>query len=227
MNDNDNDSGRTDNKNPAPQKSYSFLLGLSRRLGNVATSSFIEVRDFLNKDVSFPVRERLLTSVPLLLRRKPELRNEASSGKRKSKEDRKRNLKRIVRRSQEVIASANTVFPITLFPDTVFVDRAKVTIIRRSFFWVEDVISLRIEDILNVSNTVGPLFGSLTITIRVISTIDHFQINYFWRNDAIYLKHIIQGYVIAQHNELDTSSLNMRELRSALEELGQDSSGIH
>lgn len=119
--------------------------------------------------------------------------------------------------------SANTVFPITLFPDSVTVDRTKVTITKRDFFWTSDVMSIRIEDVLNVSASVGPIFGSLTIASRVMSTIDHFKINHFWRNDAIRLKHIIQGYVIAQHNNIDTAHLTRAELVETLRELGHDS----
>ncbi len=133
------------------------------------------------------------------------------------------NLKKVVAQAHEVLASANTVFPLTLFPDTVFVDRTKITIIRRNFFWSSDVMSIRIEDVLNVSASVGPLFGSLTIASRVMSTTDHFQINHFWRNDAAHLKHIIQGYVIAQHNNIDTAHLTKDELIDTLRELGHDS----
>lgn len=133
------------------------------------------------------------------------------------------NLKKAVQQAHEVLARANTVFPVTLFPDTVLVDRTKVTIIRRNFFWSEDVMSIRIEDVLNVSASVGPLFGSLTIASRVMSTTDHFQINHFWREDASHLKHIIQGYVIAQHNNIDTAHLSKSELIETLQELGHDS----
>lgn len=132
-------------------------------------------------------------------------------------------LQQVVQQSHEVLCSANTVFPVKLFPDTVFVDRTKVTIIRRNFFWSSDVMSIRIEDVLNVSASVGPLFGSLTIASRVMSTVDHFRINHFWRNDAINLKHVIQGYVIAQHNHLDTKHLSKDELVKTLVEIGHDS----
>lgn len=137
--------------------------------------------------------------------------------------EKERTLKKTVSRSHEVLMTANTVFPITLFPDSVTLDRTKVTITRRDFFWSSNVLSIRIEDVLNVQVSVGPLFGSLTIASRVMSTVDHFQINHLWRSDAIRLKHIIQGYVIAQHNNIDTSHLNKKDLVNTLIELGQDS----
>ncbi|MGK2896179.1 MAG: hypothetical protein ACSLEY_01055 [Candidatus Saccharimonadales bacterium] len=129
----------------------------------------------------------------------------------------------LIKQSHQVLAMASTVIlPNNLFPDTVVIDRTKVTIIRRNFFWSSDTISIRIEDILNVAVGIGPLFGSLTISSRVMNSTDHYEINYFWRSDAIHLKHILQGYVIAFHNNTDLNDLGLEELISTLDELGQN-----
>ena len=202
-----------------PPMTYSFLLKLSRQLGSVAThSSFLhDVRSFLNQEVALPSSEKLFTTVS-------QRKNDATiKNDQRRSENRSKDLRKIVERSHEVLVSINTIFPISLFPDTVTVDRTKVTIVKRDFFWSSDVMSIRIEDVLNVSSTVGPVFGSLTVASRVMSTVDHFKINHFWRNDAIYLKRIIQGYVIAQHNNIDTAHLEKKELIETLIELGEDS----
>lgn len=212
----------SENVRKSPKKSYNFLLRLSGKLGTIATRSFVEVRHFLNTEIPMPQTDRFLNNVPYLKRRTDSGSDEGSPNRVFSEPVRGKDLKKIVKQSHEVLASANTVFPVSLFPDTVVVDRTKVTITRRNFFWSSDVMSIRIEDVLNVSASVGPLFGSLTVASRVMSTIDHFQISFFWRNDAIHLKHIIQGYVIAQHNNLDTAHLDKEELVRTLEELGQD-----
>jgi hypothetical protein len=47
--------------------------------------------------------------------------------------DKADDLKKIVSQSHEILMSANTVFPMSLFPDTVTVDRTKVTITRRRY----------------------------------------------------------------------------------------------
>lgn len=220
-----NEGERIDQTSPSEggvsmrSKSYNFLLGLSRKLGNVATKSFVDVRHFLNQEVPLPSSERFFQSMPQILKLRHEDRKDIQYAKQaKSAEQ----LKRVVQQSQEILASANTVFPITLFPDTIFLDRTKVTIIRRSFFWSANVMSIRIQDILNVSVSVGPLFASLTVASRVMSTIDHFEVHNLWRSDAVHLKHIIQGYVITQNNKLDTSHLSKRELIQTLEDLGHD-----
>lgn len=213
-----------------PPRSYNFLLRLSRRLGTVATkSSFLQdVKEFMNQEITLTPPSNILSTgtFPRLSLEHPddERKQQSVQGKGQPPQQQKqRDLQKIVKRSHEVLMSANTVFPISLFPDTVTVDRTKVTITRRDFFWSSDVLSIRIEDVLNVSASVGPLFGSLTIASRVMSTIDHFAIRHLWRNDAIRLKHCIQGYVIAQHNKIDTAHLNKKELLDTLIELGLDS----
>lgn len=133
------------------------------------------------------------------------------------------NLKKVVKQSREVLCQANTVIlPMNLFPDTVMVDRTRITIVKRTFFWSANVISISIDDVLNVSTSVGPFFGSLTISSRVMNSTDHFETDYFWRKDALYLKHIIQGYVIAHQNNIATDQLTREQLIETLLELGKE-----
>ena len=55
-----------------------------------------------------------------------------------------------------------------------------------------------------------------------MNTIDHFDINYFKRKDAIFLKHIIQGFSIAIHKHKNIDQIPDDKLVTMLEELGQD-----
>ncbi len=147
----------------------------------------------------------------------------AHEGRHQSKAE----LAHVIEQSNEVLARASTIFPLKLFPDTVILDRAKLTVIRRQFFYSEDVMSIRIEDILNVSASVGPFFGSLTVATRVLSSDDHFTINKLTRRDAQHLKHIIQGYVIARHNAIECDHLTLEQLINTLHELGQETGTTH
>ena len=137
-------------------------------------------------------------------------------------EDPKQELENAIKGSHQVLVSATTVFPLTIFPDTLIVDRAKLTITRRSFFDVAEVMSIRIEDVLNVTAQVGPLFGSVKITSRIFNIEKPYRVNYFWREDALKIKRITQGYIIALQKEIDCSALSTRELAAMLDELGKD-----
>lgn len=134
----------------------------------------------------------------------------------------KQELKQAISNSHEVLYTANTVFPLTLFPDTVTIDREKVTITQRDFFMVSHVVSTNVEDILNVTANVGPFFGSLVIVSRYFERDKPFVCQKLWRDDALKLKRIIHGYIIAIKKDIDVDPLDTKELAAMLTELGED-----
>jgi hypothetical protein len=130
-------------------------------------------------------------------------------------------LNEVVNGAQDIIAKAVTVFPFTLFPDTITVDREKITVAHRTFFRVAEVTSIRIEDILNVTSGVGPFFGTLKITTRFFDTErPPYTINYLTRSDTQHIKRLLQGYIIAKQKKVDCSSLSTDELSDMLDQLG-------
>ena len=138
-------------------------------------------------------------------------------------EETRQELHEAIKGSNEVLATATTV--LTIFPDTVTIDRAKMTVFKRAFMNAGDVISIRIEDILNVEATVGPLFGSLKIFSRIANPGKPYVIYRLKRHDTLRLKRIAQGYVIALQRKIDCSKLPTRELTHLLEQLGEDDHG--
>jgi hypothetical protein len=135
-------------------------------------------------------------------------------------EESKQELEQAIEGSNQVLFSASTV--LAIFPDSMTIDRAKVTITKRSFYRMADVMSMRIEDVLNATCTVGPIFGTVTIVSRVMNEDQTSSIGRFWRADAKRLKRIIQGYVIALQRHIDCRELGTQELAAMLEQLGAD-----
>lgn len=201
---------------------YYSLLKFSRRLGGAATKQLMTARGALTKEYKLPSSQQLLgIDKPL------NFRSTANANKESKASKDHKNLRRLVEQSHEVLAQATTIFPFKLFPDTVVVDRTKITIIKRNFFWSEDVVSIRIEDILNANTGVDLFFGSLNVSSRVMNSTDHYLIKFLWKQDAMHLKHIIQGYVIAQHNDINVAHLPRQELIDTLTELGNDTRSTH
>lgn len=137
-----------------------------------------------------------------------------------SPQESKQELNEAIKGSGQVLTQATTA--LMLFPDTLTLDRAKLTITRRAFFSSSEVMSIRVEDILNAMVTIGPIFGSIKIVSRVMNAEKPYTINRFWRNDAVHLKRIIQGYVIALQRHIDCSALPTTELVTLLDKLGED-----
>lgn len=138
-------------------------------------------------------------------------------------EESRQELKNAIWDANEVLVEARTVF--TFFPDTMAIDRTKLTVTKRDFFNTSEVMSIRIEDISNVTANVGPFFGSIKIVSRILNAEKPFQIGLFFRKDAMKLKCILQGYIVALQKNIDCSSLGTKELAKLLDKLGQDEHG--
>ncbi|HVU59394.1 MAG TPA: hypothetical protein VHC98_00960 [Candidatus Saccharimonadales bacterium] len=134
----------------------------------------------------------------------------------------RRELLDVVSTAHEPLFTADTVFPLTIFPDTVTIDRTKLSITHRVFFGTADVVGINIEDILNVTSHVGPVFGSIDVHTRFFDPHKPYSVNYLWRSDALKIDRILHGYSIALQNGIDCSSLNNTELAAMLDKLGQE-----
>lgn len=137
-----------------------------------------------------------------------------------SREEAEEELEEAIEGSNEVLITAKT--QMTFFPDTITVDRAKVTVTKRTFFSAAELVSIRIEDVLSVHATVGPYFGMVKIVSRVLSADKPYTVGRLKRDDAKKIKRILHGYVIALQRNIDCSSLPTDELRDMLEKLGED-----
>ena len=137
----------------------------------------------------------------------------------KAKQELKK-LQQVTKESQDVLFKVNSVFPMALFPDTITVDRHKLTIIYRQFFWMEQTVSVPLADIKNIQADMGPFFGSLTVTS------DHFinntqTITYLWRKDAKCIQELVQGAMMAYKEQIDITKVSTKELFKLLTELGK------
>jgi len=192
---------------PSRENPYQLLMRQSKKMGHFAMRTLDVTKEFLKADVS------VIDPNALLFGKKPT-----------SNDARNKKIHMIVKRSHEVLASARTIIlPSNIFPDSILLDRSKLTIMKRSFFWSTETITIRIEDILNVSSNIGPFFGSLNISSRVMNSTDHYEITALLRRDAKYLKEIIQGYMIALHSKVNIDHLTQDELIATLIDLGRDS----
>lgn len=139
-----------------------------------------------------------------------------------SQEQSRAELAKAIHDSEEVMAEATTVFPLTLFPDTITLDRTKVTVTKRSFFQMAETQSFRVEDILSASCSVGPFFGTVMIISRVTNKDQEITVGPFKRSEAETMKRIIHGYVITKQRGIDTAQLSTKELVDMLCRLGRD-----
>jgi len=124
--------------------------------------------------------------------------------------------------AHEVLLEVSTVFPFTLFPDTVTIDREKVTIAHRTFFQVASINSTPINDIQSVEANVGPFFGSVGLVRATLSPVrSSFFVKFLWRDDAVKIQRLLQGFVLAHQKGVDCSAVEKDQLIILLNDLGQ------
>jgi len=117
----------------------------------------------------------------------------------------------ITQKTERPLLVVTGIWPFDLFPNTVKLDRKQVLIIERFFFKTIQVVSMPIEDILNVEMHAGPVFGSIDIVSRFF-TDNHRKVNWLWKRDAIKMRRLIQGMVIAHKDKIDITKIDRREL---------------
>jgi hypothetical protein len=140
------------------------------------------------------------------------------------KQDKRQTAKEIreaVGTSDDVLMRATTVFPFTLFPATVTLDRNQFRVTRRDIFNSAEVFSIRIEDLLSITADVNQFFGTIKLSTRFFDPQKPYTIKFLKRGDTLRLKRITQGYLTARQRKIDCNALSTRELATMLDELGQ------
>jgi len=123
-------------------------------------------------------------------------------------------------KSDYVLLKVSTFWPFTLFVNHIIVDPYKVNIIFREFFWSEHIHSVMIKDILDVVVETSVFFATVRIVDQgyIENTID---VAYLKKGDALRLRKIIQGLIIAHRQAVDLSVLSSSDIRSKTEEMGK------
>jgi hypothetical protein len=126
----------------------------------------------------------------------------------------------ITEKAQDVLFRADTVFPLTLFPDTITLDREKLTVATRSFFRTAKIVSVPVSSISSAEAEVGPFFGSLHMASKFFVQ-NIYTVNFLPRADALKIQHLLQGFIIAQEKGIDVTDIDKEDLLLLINDLGQ------
>ncbi len=131
-----------------------------------------------------------------------------------------RKLKNLGKSTQDKLIKVDAVFPFDLFPDTIIIDRAKVTVIKRNFFFVEQKSSISTEDLLNVEMGLGPFFGTIKLHSRFFVD-GQLEVRFLWRKDARLVERILQAIIIARQHGIDVAEIPREDLLAELHRIGR------
>lgn len=134
-------------------------------------------------------------------------------------------LQDIVQQAQNILYAAKAVFPFDLFPDTITIDRQKLTVVHHPFFSAKQTVSVPHSNITNIQADIGPIFGSLIVTS------EHFinntqTIQFLPKKDALAIQQLVQGFItVSKEESIDTSKIDDKTLVKMLNELGRGEVG--
>lgn len=126
----------------------------------------------------------------------------------------------VAENADEVLFQADTVFPFTLFPDTLKVDRQKIMLIHREFFQVSNTQNVQLNDIQSIEADTGPFFGTLQITTQQFEN-TVLKIHFLTRKDTLMAQQLLQGVVIANQQNIDYANIPTSQLVPLLKKLGR------
>lgn len=129
-------------------------------------------------------------------------------------------LEDLADKSDTILLKVSTVFPFTFFVNDIIIDPYKVNIIFREFFFSEHIHSIMVKDILDVVVETSLLFATVKIVDQgyVENTVD---IAYLKKDDALRVRKIIQGLVIAHRQAVDLSVLPSYHIKEKASDLGK------
>lgn len=130
------------------------------------------------------------------------------------------------------LVKVSTVVPFNPWPNTLVVDEVKVSVIDLKFFETEVVQTLLIKDITDVFVSKIPFFAAINIsggeykpfpngTAKTGQSLGMLQIKFLSHKDADLARRIILGLIIFNDRKVDTSKLEINDLRKQAEELGR------
>ncbi len=134
-------------------------------------------------------------------------------------EETKDKLDVLANKNSKVLFQIRSVFPFTIFPDDLVIDREKVSIVTREFFGSGRVHSFLIENI-------SDLYVDTTMWLATIRFHDKYyaqnavEIRYLKKSDAVRARRIIQGLIVAREQKVNLNALDEDELLPRLEEIG-------
>ncbi|MCJ7804920.1 hypothetical protein MUP35_04290 [Patescibacteria group bacterium] len=125
----------------------------------------------------------------------------------------------LVRKSNRILATISThKFPFDFFPDTINVEEGRITVITRDFFFSSQVHSVDIKDISNIFINTSPFFAQLVIVSKTFKE-NEIRIKYLRKEEAVFVRRMIEGLRIFENKQIDTSVYTKEELIAKLEEL--------
>ena len=137
----------------------------------------------------------------------------------------KRTVKEFYEEKGKVLFRARSVFPFKFFPAEVTIEAAAVNISNQTFFFSKEIASIPLKEVLSAEVHTGLYFAKLTV-IDIRYNQEPLSIEYLKKEEAMKARRIIQGLLIAFHEDLSTDGLSIEEQVTYFEKLGRTRANV-
>jgi hypothetical protein len=145
----------------------------------------------------------------------------------KEQEANKQRLQTITARHEIEMLRTHSVFPFTVFTDTLIIDTTKVSIAKKQLVATEFITTIPLKDISDVTVQTVMFLATLTISYMPQATssggnksIDAVIAN-LPRSDAINAKNILKGVLVAKAEDINIADLSPQDVADVLQKFGR------
>lgn len=115
----------------------------------------------------------------------------------------------------------HSVFPFTLFTDTIVIEHKSVIIEKKNFFLSSEIYPISIKDILSPVVSTGVFFATLHLELGPGGFHQNPpEISFLKKSEALKARRIIMGLIICDKEGIDLTKMNKDEVLRKLDEVG-------
>lgn len=129
-------------------------------------------------------------------------------------------VEELLSKAARVLFKTSTVFPFDLFPDKLIIDEIKISIAYSRFFSSEQIYSVLIKDVSDVTVETTPFLATLKIIDNRYQD-NPIILKNLRRKSALRAHKIIQGLILGREQKIDFSKIEAPDLVKKIEALGE------
>lgn len=121
---------------------------------------------------------------------------------------------------EKPLMQISSVFPFDLFPNSIVVDKKKVDIIHRYFFWSKRVFTIFIHDVRTVRVDNGPFFANVSFEVKGFEQNPE-PVPYIKKSEAEKLRKLVIGLCAADSENIDIENIPDERAKNKLKKIGK------
>jgi len=125
-------------------------------------------------------------------------------------------------KTNPVIFSVRSVFPLELFPDKYILQEKTMSVIKKKFFFSSEIETVQIKDILSSRLYTGPVLVSLTL-VRKMPGFPEIQLTNLWKSDGLKFKQYLDALIMKENKLVKVpNDLSLKSKKKLIYEIGRE-----